>query len=224
MASAEFLMTIYENRGPVRVEQENPDVILFSLASTADRTAAILGDNDNYLYDTLKGNLVRLQAENVHKIIICCFTSHYFLPRLPAELTQNIVSIVDVTLREIKKIRRPALLLASLGCYEKQVFQASELFKNVSDYVIIPDEKDKAAVHDIIYSDLKVNANKGLACEKLRVLMAKYDTEIFIAGCTEFHMLVRYIQSHRRDWVGSFIDPLLGIALHLEDVLNGRYR
>lgn len=223
MASAEFLMTIYENHDHVNVEQDNPDVILYSLASTADRTAALLGDNDRNLCNALKDTLTRLQAERVHKIIICCFTSHYFLSHLPAELTHNIVSIVDVALRELKKIHRPALLLASNGCYEKQVFQASALFNDVADNIIIPNEKDRAAVHDIIYSDLKVNPNKGLACEKVRALLVKYDTDIFIAGCTEFHMLVRYIKSNRGDWTGSYVDPLLTVALNLEDILNGSY-
>ncbi|QWR77840.1 aspartate/glutamate racemase family protein [Candidatus Magnetomonas plexicatena] len=220
LSSAEFLLSIYEGNRTVSVEQENPDVILFSLASTADRTTALLGNNDDNLFATLKDNLMGLQAQGAHKIIICCFTSHHFLPRLPSELTQSIISIVDVTLKEIRKRKRPALLLASRGCYEKQVFQASKLFSDVSEYIIIPDEHDRKVVHDIIYTDLKVNPNKSLAYEKVRALLVKYNTDTFIAGCTEFHLLVRYMLSNCRDDMVSFIDPLFTIANNLEAVLN----
>ncbi|MBF0466399.1 MAG: aspartate/glutamate racemase family protein [Nitrospirae bacterium] len=220
LASAEFLLSIYENHGSLTVEQENPDVVLYSLASTADRTAAILGNNDDNLYSILKDNLIRLKRQGVHRIIICCFTSHHFLPRLPVELTQSIVSIVDVALKEIKKLKRPVLLLASRGCYEKQVFQASKLFSDVSEYIIIPDEHDRAIVHDIIYTNLKVNPNKSLAYEKVRALLVKYNTDTFIAGCTEFHMLVRYMLSNRMNGVVSFVDPLHIIAENLEAFLD----
>ncbi len=85
LASAEFLKTIYEYNLPLTSEQDTPKVILYSDPSFPDRTELLLKGNEIMLQNILLEVLPRLIDLGVTKIIICCITSHYLLPRLPQD-------------------------------------------------------------------------------------------------------------------------------------------
>src|SRR5689334_22702303 len=88
LASSEFVKTIYEYHVQ-EVEQESPNIILYSDSTFPDRTAAFLSKSDDDLLALLIERLKLLQGLNAGKIVLCCVTLHYLLPRVAAELKKD---------------------------------------------------------------------------------------------------------------------------------------
>lgn len=211
LASLAFLRTIYECNRVGSVEQDYPDILLHSISSVPDRTRSLLGNAENALADSLIKNLWTLDASGVSKIVICCFTSHALISRLPKEIADKIVSLVDLTARELIVSQERSLLLASLGSYRKHVFRSTEDARKAKDYIVVPHEKDKALIHSLIYDYLKPGKDVTPVYTAVKGLLDKYGLNSFIAGCTEFHLLSRYIHANIIPGI-SFIDPLFSIA------------
>lgn len=224
LASAEFVKAIYEHNVLGNQEQDAPRIILYSNPSIPDRTNYLLrGD-----YDVLLMNLIdavhQLSELQVSKIIICCITSHYLLPKFPAKLQEKIISLVDVSLREVLECQGRYLLLSTNGTRQLKVFQASELWKMTEDNIILPDEQDQNYIHNMIYQ-IKVNKQSfESAIIFLKNLMKKYEVNSVISGCTEIHLLNRYLHSQINQPQADisdciFLDPLMIIATRLEKFL-----
>ena len=82
LASAEFLKTIYEYSLDQR-EQDSPVVLVYSDPTFPDRTDAFLAGQDEALLSQLNRAVDRLRSWDASKIVICCMTIHYLVPRLP---------------------------------------------------------------------------------------------------------------------------------------------
>lgn len=222
LASTEFLKTIYEQNLSGGPEQDYPDVILHSISSVPDRSASFAGNREDELFGRFYKNLKTLNDTNVSKIVICCITSHYYLPRLPPEISAKIISLIDVIIGSLMATRRPALLLATSGTYQKELF-FTPVHQKAKEYILIPDDTDKARIHKIIYDKLKPGQNTASVYPEIKELLKKYGTDTFIAGCTEFHSLVAYLQSQGINDI-SFIDPLLIIAKNLKAFMDDNFK
>ncbi len=219
LASLAFLSTIYEFNRPGSIEQDCPDIILHSLSSIPDRTRSLLSNEEDILAAPLIRNLRSLNACGVAKIVICCFTSHAMIHRLPPEIKAKIVSLVDLAAQELITRRQPSLLLASLGSYHKNVFSSTDDALKAMEYIVLPDKKDKTLIHGLIYDYLKTGEDVAPVYIAVKELLGRYDVTSFIAGCTEFHLLTRYIQVNRISGI-SFIDPLISIARRMDQILS----
>jgi aspartate racemase len=219
LASLAFLRTIYECNQAGAIEQAYPNVVLHSLSSVPDRTCSLLGDAENALADTLVGNLRTLNASGVSKIVICCFTSHALMSRVPAEIAEKVVSLVDLTARELIARKEPSLLLASQGCYQREVFRSTKIALKAGEFIVEPDEKDKAIVHGLIYDYLKTGQEVAPVYAAVKGLLDKYGLNSFIAGCTEFHLISRHIHANIIPDT-SFVDPLFLIARRMDHILG----
>jgi len=219
LASLEFLRTIYECNLVGSIEQDYPDIVLHSLSSVPDRTRSLLGNAENALADSLIRNLRTLNASGVTKIVICCFTSHALISRLPKDIAEKLVSLVDLTARELMVRKERALLLASLGSYQRDVFRSTTDALKAKDYIVAPDEKDKAIIHGLIYEYLKPGKDVAPVYATVKELLDKYGLSSFIAGCTEFHLLSRHIHANIIPGI-SFVDPLFLIARRMDRILE----
>ena len=222
LASTGFLKTIYEQNLGSWPEQSYPDVILHSISSVPDRSASFAGNREDELFERLYKNVKTLNDTNVSKIVICCITSHYYLPRLPPEISAKIISLIDVIIGSLMATKRPALLLATSGTYQKELF-FTPAHRNAKEYILIPDDTDKARIHKIIYDKLKPGKNTASVYPEIKELLRKYGTDTFIAGCTEFHNLVAYLLSQGINDI-SFIDPLLIIAKNLKAIMGDNFK
>lgn len=219
LASLAFLRTIYEYNLAGQAEQDYPNIVLHSLAAVPDRTQALLNNAEQDLADCLTRNLRLLDGAGVARIVICCFTSHSLMDRLPGEIVEKIVSLVDLTAAELMAKQKRSLLLASLGSYRKEVFRSTDESRRAQEFIVEPDEKDKELVQSLIYQQLKTGANVAPVYTAVRRLLDKYQLDSFIAGCSEFHLLSRYIRARSIPTI-SFVDPLYSIAEGLPDILN----
>jgi aspartate racemase len=148
-------------------------------------------------------------------VVICCITSHYLLPQLPYELRDKIISLVDIIFKKILERQKKHLLICSTGTHKLEIFQNHILWQFTEDYIILPDENDQNLIHQIIYY-LKVNGEYQKCIPILDSLQAKYNVQSMIAGCTEIHLLNKYLQvSVGKQKEQLFLDPLMVIAEEL---------
>jgi len=218
LASAEFVKTIYDYNMP-KLEQEAPGCILLSDPTFPDRTQAILNGSDDCMTIRLCEALQTLCRFGVGKIVITCMTSHYFLHKLPLELREKVISLVDLTMKKTLHKKNRVLLLCTNGVYRTKIFQRHEQWPFVKDYIVIPHEKDQQASHDLIYQ-LKQNPDPSLLIGELTRLVRQYKVDAFIAGCTEFHILVKHLQDGGFEGkIEHVVDPLFMLAKNLKHFL-----
>jgi len=217
LASAEFLKTIYENNisGP---EQDSPACILYSDPRVPDRTDAILGGFDDDVLSWLTLAIENLSQLNVRKVVIACITSHHLLTSLPPHLSEKIISLVNLTLAEVLVQRKKCLLLCSTGTRRARVFEHDRNWSEAAEFIVLPSDEDQALVHDLIYR-LKRAANSKDSFECLAKILERYKLNSFIAGCTEFHLLTRYLKQQESGLPKyEVIDPLLMLAQNFKSL------
>lgn len=212
LASAEFLKTIYEHWVGA-IEQESPRVLLCSDPTFPDRTESLLNGSEEQLLEKLIATLSCLREMGASRFVICCFTIHHLLPRVPNELRSRIVSLIDVVYEELSERRRPHLLLCTIGTRQLGTFEKHELWPQLRELFVLPDEVDQREVHRLIY-EIKSGADVRRGIPFIESLLEKYNVGSFIAGCTEIHLLAKHFcamhENSRR-----CIDPLIYIARQL---------
>ena len=213
LASAEFLKTIYEH-SLGQTEQEMPRVILYSDPNFLDRTAALLNDGDAVLLDQLVDALTRLSSMGASRFVICCVTIHHLLPRVPGELRERLVSLIDVVFDELAATRERHLLLCTTGTRELRTFETHHRWPRTADLLVLPDEMDQREVHRMIY-EIKRGQNVREQIPFVENLLDKYHVSSFIAGCTEIHLLSKHFARRRGGKPGGCIDPLTSFARSL---------
>ena len=212
LASAEFLKTIYECSLAGR-EQEAPIVMLLSDPTHPDRTTEFLRQSYDPLLRRLIDSLCDLRDLNASRIVICCVTYHYLLPRVPRELRERVVSLLDVIFERILSVRKKHLLFCTKGTRQMQLFESHPCWPAAKQFFVLPNEEDQEVIHDLIYGHIKSNKPVHTLLPEFEALMAKYEVDRFIAGCTEIHLLAKHFAISNGNQQGySCIDPLTIIA------------
>jgi aspartate racemase len=218
LASAEFLKTLYEFN-VADIEQEMPACFLYSDPKIPDRTEAIVTGSDEVLINCFIEALERLYFLGVNKIVIPCITIHHFLPRVPLILREKVISLVDLILEEVLKSKERHLLLCTTGTLKAGIFQQHSLWSLAEQYIIIPHEEQNK-IHHFIYQ-IKKEAIKESAIPFIDTLLKKYEVNSFIAGCTEIHLLTKYLIQHD-DQNYRVVDPLLIMAKELLRLIDSQ--
>lgn len=211
LASSAFIKTVYEMYDG-NVEQEAPALILYSDPAIPDRTKVFLNNHDALVLEPFIRILRTLQDLHVSKIVVCCITLHYLFPRITEDLRGPLVSLVDRIFSALMETRKKHLLFCTTGTLQLQIFQTHPLWKECKDYVLLPDHRDQQIIHNLIYK-IKANHPIDKLSEGFVSILAKYQVDSFIAGCTEIHLLTRHFVSSGGDQKQyGYIDPLLIVA------------
>lgn len=212
LASAEFLRTVYETEVGER-EQDGPAVMLFSDPAFPDRTEAFLGGREEVVLEPLVRALERLRGTGASRVVMCCFTLHHLLPRLPPELRERVVSLLDVLMEELASAPGRHLLVCSTGARQLGLLDRHPRWNEVRDRVILPDPDDQRRIHhDLIYP-VKRNAGMDGLVRLLDELIGRYAADGFIVGCSEVHVLAkRYFATLDPERRRQCIDPLAAVA------------
>lgn len=190
LASAEFLRTIYEHTLGAQ-EQTSPRVIMYSDPTFPDRTEALLAGACESLLEPLQRALRTLRQSGASRIVICCVTMHYLLPRLPLESRKDIWSLLDLIFAGVLQSRERHLLICTNGTRKLEVFQNHCQWEIAQDYFVLPKSSDQNLIHDLIYR-VKRNEDIRQLTLTLEALLSKYDVGSFVAGCTEIHLLSKH--------------------------------
>jgi aspartate racemase len=207
LASAELLRTIYA-LSPAAIEQEMPAVVLISDPTMPDRTEALRRGDTALLLSRLNASLEQLRALRATRIVIACMTIHQLLPRVPLALRRDVISLVDVAIGAMHEQPGRFLLLATEGTRAARLFERHPRWAGIAARACWPDPDDQRLVHELIYRT-KGNASRETAAQELRALLRRYDTDTFVAGCTELHLVGRSLAPESAP---ACIDPLTILA------------
>lgn len=215
LSSAEFLKTIYEY-GVHEQEQLSPTVIMLSDPTFPDRTDEFLAGSHQVLLDRLMEALKKLRQAGATQTVMCCVTIHYLLNRLPDDLREGLISLLDVIFENVARSQKKHLLICSNGTRKLELFQTHGQWEQVKDRIVWPDENDQNRLHyDFIYQ-IKKNPDIGEMAPFFESLLVKYKVDSFIAGCTELHLVAKHFADSGMSRKGySSIDPLAIIAREL---------
>lgn len=218
LASAEFLRTIYEFN-ITKPEQKAPACILYSDPRFPDRTEAICKDSGILLVKHLIEVFERIETFGVSKVVITCITVHYFLPRIPFYMQKKVINLIDVIIEEVLNLKEQHLLLCTNGTRQAKIFQQNKHWNFLKDYILFPLEEEQNKIHALIYNIKEKKTKEPLifCANYLDILSQRYKVNSFIAACTEFHIVNKYlINSEYFSNKYYIIDPLLLIAKNLD--------
>lgn len=126
-------------------------------------------------------------------ILICTNTMHLVADEVARNSGVPLIHIVDVTGRALKEagVKRP-LLLATRYTME-QGFYLERLQERFGLDAIVPEEQDRAAVHDIIFDELCCGVVEETSRQSyVRIIEAgrRRGADAVILGCTEIGLLI----------------------------------
>jgi len=217
LASAEFVRTVYEY-GLGEREQLSPTVLLYSDPTFPDRTDAFMSGNDTPLLEKLIDVITRLDRLGVEKVLICCMTIHYLVPRLPEALRSKIISPLDEIFESVEQSPKESLLICSTGTRKLNLFESHPKWTKLGQRILLPSEKDQESIHrDLIYP-MKLNPELSDSFPVLDSVLKRYKVDSFIAGCSEIHMLAKsFLASKEYGAFYSCIDPFATIARRVSE-------
>ncbi|WP_415881559.1 aspartate/glutamate racemase family protein [Neptuniibacter sp. QD34_54] len=135
-----------------------------------------------------------IQAAGADFLLICTNTMHKVAPQIEAAIDIPLIHIADATAEELIKQNVKTVGLLGTAFTMEQGFYKDRLADKFGLSVVVPNEPDRAVVHEVIYKELCLgNINPNSKSEYLRIIkaLAEQGAEAVILGCTEIGMLVK---------------------------------
>ncbi|MFT6926710.1 MAG: aspartate racemase [Psychromonas sp.] len=134
-----------------------------------------------------------VQAAGADFLLICTNTMHRVAPQIEAAIDIPLLHIADATAEVLAKKGIETVGLLGTAFTMEQQFYKGRLSENYGLSVLVPNQADRAIVHDVIYQELCLGkAVPASKAEYLRIIesLANQGAEAVILGCTEIGMLV----------------------------------
>ncbi|PWK15795.1 aspartate/glutamate racemase family protein [Tumebacillus permanentifrigoris] len=206
-ASAEFVNTIYEQNLNLGMEQNKPRVVLCSDPSIPDRTSSIEAGTNDAVTQKLISLWEQMSCMGIEVLIIPCITSHYYVQQYPEAMREMMVNLVTLTLDEVERSDRTYLLFATNGSYRTRLLE--------HERILIPSVEDQVRIHELLYTMKQYGSRPDLLRQAYDValsLVEHYGADGWISGCTEFHLLTRYVMREQEAMASRILDPLMLVA------------
>ena len=136
----------------------------------------------------------RLEAAGAEILVLCTNTMHEVADVIAAAVGIPFLHIADVTGAAIKAAGLAKVGLLGTRYTMERGFYTDRLRTAYGLTVLIPDEPDRTAVHQIIYDELVQGVIRGSSRTRyLEVIgqLQQQGAEGIIAGCTEIELLVQ---------------------------------
>nr|WP_269528363.1 aspartate/glutamate racemase family protein [Anoxybacillus tepidamans] len=214
LASAEFVQSVYEANIPLTKEQSAPRLVLVSDPILEDRTSIIQQGNDNIFIKSLVDKF-EMTNHIANFYVLTCVTAHYFFDKLPSKYQKITINLLEVALDSIKLTKEPVLLLSTKGTYDTHLFN--------HPMIVYPTIKHQEQIHSYIYNLKQVGSNTEIMeefFEFIQEISKQYPIGGWLCGCTELHMLSKYIFKYYAKLNLNIIDPLWVIAKYWCDYEN----
>lgn len=135
-----------------------------------------------------------LERGGAEMIVICTNTMHKMAGDVAGSVSIPLVHIADATGEAINKqgLKRVALLGTKFTM--EQDFYKGRLATNYDLDVLIPDERDRQAIHDIIYNELcvgKISVDSKKIFQRIIKKLQSEGAEGVVLGCTEIPLLIQ---------------------------------
>ncbi|KAM5341478.1 hypothetical protein ACJ41O_014509 [Fusarium nematophilum] len=140
----------------------------------------------------------RLKLAGADAIVLCTNTMHFVSHGIEKASQLPLIHIVDPTAERILKAGYKSVgLLGTCFTMEKDFYKA-RLTDKFGLHVIVPNDRDRETVHNIIYAELCngiISQSSRKAYYAIIGELAKAGAECLILGCTEIGLLVDEAES-----------------------------
>ena len=136
----------------------------------------------------------RVESAGADFLLICTNTMHKVAPEIEAAIQIPLLHIADATAEVLVQEGILSVGLLGTAFTMEQEFYKGRLTNNYGLTVLVPDEKDRQIVHNVIFQELCLGKIESASkAEYLRIIdsLASQGAEAVILGCTEIGMLVK---------------------------------
>ncbi len=136
----------------------------------------------------------RVERAGADFILICTNTMHKMADEVQANIGIPLLHIVDATAEKIKVQGMKKVGLLGTRFTMEEEFYRGRLEEKHGIEVLIPDEKERQDIHDILYTELCMGEIKKLSQDRFRHIIGNLvsrGAEGIILGCTEIPLLVK---------------------------------
>jgi len=140
----------------------------------------------------LAADAVRLEEAGAELILLCTNTMHVVAPAIESAITVPFIHLADTTALAVIDAGIDTVALLGTRYTMEQDFYRGRLQQHGLS-VLVPDEPDRTAVHDVIYHELvKGVTEPSSKAQYLAIIGRLVDrgADGVIAGCTEIELLV----------------------------------
>jgi aspartate racemase len=126
-------------------------------------------------------------------ILICTNTMHKMAEAIEENISIPLLHIADATAERIKSDGWDTIGLLGTNFTMEEDFYKGRLEKKFGINVLVPNEKERAVVHKVIYDELvlgKINPASKALYEDIMAHLVSKGAQGIILGCTEIGLLV----------------------------------
>ncbi|MEW5901976.1 MAG: aspartate/glutamate racemase family protein [Acidobacteriota bacterium] len=135
----------------------------------------------------------RVEKAGADILLICANTMHKVAAEVQKAVRIPLLNIIDVTADEIKRKKVKTIGLLGTRFTMEQDFYKMRLAAKHGLQVLIPEETERAAIHEILYNELCLGKLRKLSRQKFRRIISRLvnrGAEGIILGCTEIPLLI----------------------------------
>ncbi|MEY0436287.1 aspartate/glutamate racemase family protein [Providencia huaxiensis] len=135
----------------------------------------------------------RLKLAGADFLVLCTNTMHKVAPYIESQTGLPLLHIADATGDRIMQSGIKKIGLLGTAFTMEQPFYKQRLIDKFNLDVLIPNEKDRKTVHDIIYNELclgKIDVNSKKEYQRIMAKLIENGAEGIILGCTEITLLI----------------------------------
>lgn len=187
-----------------------PEVVIFSLDLAKLVGFEERGDIDGYVRYLMTA-IKSLEEAGSEFILIAANSPHSVFDILQKKASVPMLSIVDITAQEAKRLKMKKLLLIGIKHTMQSPFYR-DVFAKYGMEVITPSEKEQDEINTIIFKELVLGIYKNSTRNRLLDIIKNYDEDGVILGCTEVSLAI-----HQED---TKIKLLNTLELHARAALD----
>lgn len=136
----------------------------------------------------------RVERGGADFVIICTNTMHKMAEEVQKSIRIPLLHIADATAEKINEQGLNKVGLLGTKFTMEEDFYKQRLREKHGIEAIIPDERERQIVHDILYSELCMGEIKDISKDKFKEIIANLaanGAEGIILGCTEIPLLIK---------------------------------
>ncbi len=136
----------------------------------------------------------RVKKAGADFLVICTNTMHKMADEVQRSIQIPLLHIVDVTGAAVKANGQSQVGLLGTKFTMEQDFYKGRLKEIHGIDVLVPEDKERQVIHDILYNELCLGEIKEISREKFQSIiqnLVKRGVQGVILGCTEIPLIVR---------------------------------
>ena len=165
-----------------------PEVVIFSLDLAKLVGFEERGDIDGYIRYLATG-IKSLEKAEAEFILIAANSPHAVFDVLQKKASVPLLSIVEITAMEAKRLKMKKLLLIGIKHTMQSPFY-HDVFAKHGMEVITPSEEEQEEINAIIFKEFVLGIYKNATRNKLLNIINSYDEDGVILGCTELSLAI----------------------------------